>query len=107
MEHDAYPLGDLMAVTRLRMAVPVRHERTVAFVTRARGCGLEEVLRPVYAASAMAADLHERRVKASVSLRDAASRAGIRAVEWSGVEQGRLVPESMDDWNAMRKAVES
>lgn len=91
----------------LRDAVPVRHERTVAFVTRARGCGLEEVLRPVYAASAMAADLRERRVKASVSLRDAASRAGIRAVEWSGVEQGRLVPESMDDWNAMRKAVES
>ncbi len=90
---------------KLREAQPVRHERSQAFVTRSRGCGIEEVLRPVYAASAMAADLRERRVRASVSLRDAASRAGIRAVEWSGVEHGRLVPESMDDWDALRKAI--
>jgi hypothetical protein len=90
---------------RLREAQPVRHERTTAFVTRDRGCRGEEVRRPVYQASPMAEELHERRVRASVSLRDAASRAGIRAVEWSGVEQGRLVPESPADWEVLRGAV--
>jgi len=53
-------------MTRLRKAEPVRHERSVAFVTRSR-----------------------------------------RAAEWSGVERGSLVPESMDDWNALRKAAEA
>ncbi len=90
---------------RLREAEPVRHERSHAFVTRTRGCGLEEVRRPVYAGSAMAEDLRQRRVHANVSLRDAASRAGIRAIEWCGVEQGRLLPESMADWDVLRGAV--
>lgn len=89
---------------RLREVTPMRHERGSAFVKRARGCGIEEVRRPVYAASPMAEDLRSRRVRASVSLRDAASRAGIRAVEWSGVEQGRLVPESPADWEVLRGA---
>lgn len=89
---------------KLREAPPVRHERAAAFVTRARGCGIEEVRRPVYERSAMADDLRARRVQASVSLRDAASRAGIRAVEWSGIEQGRLVPEAPKDWDVLRAA---
>ncbi len=89
---------------RLREAQPVRHERAPAFVTRARGCGMEEVRRPVYEVSGLAADLRAGRVLAGVSLRDAASRAGIRAVEWSGIEQGRLVPESAADWGVLRTA---
>lgn len=91
---------------KLREAAPLRHERAQAFVTRARGCALEEVLRPVYEPSAMADDLRQRRVTAGTSLRDAASQVGIRASEWSGVEQGRLVPESMTDWTRLRAAVE-
>lgn len=90
---------------RLREAAPVRHERRPAFVTRSRGCGIEEVRSPVYVVSPMATELRARRVGASVSLRDAASRAGIRAIEWSGVEQGRLVPESADDWIVLREAI--
>lgn len=91
---------------KLREATPVRHDRTSAFVMRKRGCSMEEVLMPVYERSAMAADLRARRVKAGVSLRDAASRAGVRAVEWSGVEQGRLVPDSMEEWSKLRAAAE-
>lgn len=89
---------------RLREAVPVRHERSDAFVKRARGCSIEQVRSPVYAVSAMATELRWLRVRASVSLRDAASRAGIRAIEWSGIENGRLVPETTADWDALRKA---
>lgn len=91
---------------KLREALPIRYERGAAFVTRERGCTLEEVAHPVYEPSAFAADLRERRITAGVSMRDAASRAGMRAVEWSGVEQGRLLPETREDWEAMRKAVE-
>ena len=90
---------------RLREAVPVRHERSAAFVKQSRGCSIEQVRSPVYALSPAAAELRERRVRASVSLRDAASRAGIRAVEWSGVEHGKLVPESASDWDVLRKAI--
>lgn len=90
---------------RLRDAIPVRHERSDAFVKQARGCSIEQVRSPVYAVSAAATELRERRVRASISLRDAASRAGIRAVEWSGVEQGKLVPESSADWDVLRKAI--
>lgn len=89
---------------KLRKAEPVRYERTSAFVMRARGCSMEEIQLPVYEPSAMAADLRERRRKAGVSLRDAASSAGVRAVEWSGVEQGRLCPESVEDWQVLRLA---
>ena len=59
----------------------------------------------MYALSPMAAELRERRVRAAVSLRDAASRAGIRAIGWSGIEHGRLVPESASDWEKLRGAV--
>lgn len=90
---------------RLREAVPVRHERSAAFVKYTRGCSLEEVRSPVYAVSPMATELRVRRVGASISLCDAASRAGIRAIEWSGVEQGKLVPETTADWDVLRKAV--
>jgi hypothetical protein len=90
---------------RLREALPIRHERTDAFVKQARGCSIEQVRSPVYALSPMATELRTRRVQASISLRDAASRAGIRAVEWSGVEQGKLVPESRADWDVLRKAI--
>ena len=89
---------------RLRDAVPVRHERSAAFVKQARGCSIEQVRSPVYAISAMATELRERRVRGAVSLRDAASRAGIRAIEWAGIERGRLVPESSADWDVLRKA---
>ena len=89
-----------------RKAEPVRYERTSAFVTRQRGCSMEEVQMPVYERSAMAEDLRERRVKAGVSLRDAASRAGVRAAELSGVEQGRLLPASMEMWERLRAAAE-
>lgn len=91
---------------RLREAQPVRYVRAQAFVTRARGCGLEEVRRPEYEVSQTAKDLREQRVRASVSLRDAASRAGIRAVEWSGIEHGRIVPESTADWAVLQGAVQ-
>lgn len=90
---------------RLRDAIPVRHERTAAFVKQARGCSIEQVRSPVYAVSPAATELRARRVRASVSLRDAASRAGIRAIEWSGVEHGKLVPASPADWDVLRKAI--
>lgn len=90
---------------KLREVTPLRHRRTNAFVMRARGCTMEEVTMPVFEPSAMAVDLRERRVKAGVRLGEAASRAGVRVLEWSGVETGRLVPDSMDDWETLRKAV--
>jgi len=90
---------------RLREAVPVRHERSDAFVMRARGCSIEQVRSPVYAVSAAATELRVRRVRACISLREAASKAGIRAIEWSGVEHGKLVPESSADWDILNKAV--
>jgi hypothetical protein len=90
---------------RLREAVPVRHERSDAFVKRARGCSIEQVRSPVYAVSPAARELRERRVRESISLCDAASRAGIRAIEWSGVEHGKLVPEAAADWDVLRRAV--
>lgn len=90
---------------RLRDAVPVRHERSDAFVMRKRGCSIEQVRSPVYAVSPAATELRARRVRASVSLRDAASRAGIKAIEWNGIEHGRLVPESSSDWDQLRRAI--
>lgn len=83
---------------KLREAEPIGYERGAAFVTRSRGCGLEDVRTPVYNVSAPAGALRTARKVAGLGLRDAASVIGIRAVELGGLERGRLVPEDPLDW---------
>lgn len=91
----------------LRASVPVSYRRGAAFVTRARGCGLEDVRTPVYTLSRQATDLATYRKELGLGLRDAANRIGIRAVELSGLEHGRLVPEDPSDWERMMGALET
>jgi hypothetical protein len=79
-------------------AIPVRHERSVAFVTRQRGCSMEEIRSPVFDLSPRAEKLHALRLGLGLGLRDAASQMGIRAVELSGLERGRMVPSRAADW---------
>lgn len=86
---------------KLRAAEPAGYERGPAFVTRARGCGLEDVRTPVYEKGSNAAALRLLRTHAKLGLRDAASALGISAVELSGLERGRLVPEDKNDWLKM------
>lgn len=90
---------------RLREVAPARHERTAAFVTRERGCSYEEVRRPMYRLSQGAHDLAALRKKLGVGLRDAAIRIGVRAVELSGLEHGRLEPEDPDGWSKILEAL--
>ena len=78
---------------RLVPASPIRYERSVAFVTRQRGCSLEDVRVPVYERSRGAERIVALRKEIGLGLRDAASRMGIRAAELSGLERGSLVPE--------------
>lgn len=78
---------------KLVPASPIRHERSVAFVTRQRGCSVEDVRLPVYERSRGAERIVALRKELGLGLRDAASRMGIRAAELSGLERGSLVPE--------------
>ena len=86
---------------KLIEAEPSGYERGAAFVTRARGCGLEDVRTPIYNVSAPAGALRTARRVAGLGLRDAASMIGVRAVELGGLERGRLVPEDPLDWAEM------
>lgn len=90
---------------RLREATPIEHRRSAAFVTRTRGCGLEDVRTPVYVVSVEAKGLLELRKQFGLGLRDAAGKIGIKAVELSGLEQGRLVPEGAADWMKMAEVL--
>lgn len=78
---------------KLVPAAPIRHERSVAFVTRQRGCSLEDVRVQVYERSRRSERIVALRKELGLGLRDAASRMGIRAAELSGLERGSLVPE--------------
>lgn len=86
-------------------ARPLRHERSLAFVTRERGCFLEDVMLPVFDRHPRARALRTKRVSTGMSLGVAASRAGIRAAQWSGIEQGRLVPETESGWSELEAAI--
>jgi hypothetical protein len=86
---------------KLRESTPAAHRRGPAFVTRSRGCGLEDVRTPVYNVSAPARELARLRSERGIGLRDAAAALGIRAVELSGLERGRFEPEDSGDWALM------
>lgn len=73
---------------KLREANVMAYSRGVAFVTRARGCGLEDVRVPVYTICYEARAFYELRRSSGLGLRDAASALGIRAIELSGLEHG-------------------
>lgn len=90
---------------KLIKADPSGYERSAAFVTRARGCTLEDVRTPVYPVSARAGALRVLRRTKGLGLRDAASLLGIRAVELSGLERGRLVPEDEGEWMNMLETI--
>jgi len=79
---------------RLREATPRTHVRAPGFVTRSRGCGLEDIRMPLYDVSPEAHALSALRKEIGLGLRDAASKLGIRAIELSELERGRLVPEN-------------
>jgi len=86
---------------KLREATPYKHERGIAFVTRSRGCGLEDIRTPLYDVCPGARAISATRKEAGLGLRDAAIKFGIRAVELSGLESGRLVPEDPNEWATM------
>ena len=86
---------------RFTEATPTRYERSPAFVTRERGCSLEDVRRPVFIIGSQAQGLTRRRKELGLGLRDAAARLGMRAVELSGLEHGRLVPVDREEWARM------
>ena len=85
---------------------PSRYERGAAFITCVRGCTLEDVRTPVYPSSTRAGALRTLRKVARLGLRDAASMLGVRAVELSGLERGRLVPEDESEWLKMFEKLE-
>lgn len=91
---------------KLLDVTPIGYERGAAFVSRARGCGLEDVRTPVYPASAHAGALHTLRRVAGLGLRDAASVLGLRAVELSALERGRVTPEDESEWVRMMETLE-
>jgi len=81
---------------------PSEYRRGPAFVTRARGCGLEDVRMPVYGVSAEARGLSELRKLLGFGLHEAARKIGIKAIELSCLERGQLVPEGgRNDWMMM------
>lgn len=91
---------------KLVPASPIRHERSVAFVTRQRGCSVEDVRLPVYERSRGAVKILALRKTLGLGLRDAASRMGIRAAELSGLERGSLVPEHRaTGWSELEAAL--
>lgn len=83
---------------KLKEVPPTGYSRGPAFVSRSRGCTLEDVRVPCYSRCPEARDLYDLRRDRGIGLRDAASKIGIRAVELSGLERGSLVPENRDDW---------
>ncbi len=86
---------------KLKKAVPDGFRRGTAFVSRERGCSMEEVRVPVYHVSLEACLLVELRKARGLGLHVAANKLGIRAVELSGLEHGRLVPEEPSAWKRM------
>ena len=91
---------------KLREATPVGYHRGAAFVTRTRGCALEDVRTPQYWVSQAALDLADYRKELGLGLSVAANKIGIRAVELSGLEHGRYVPEEPGAWAKMMEALE-
>lgn len=86
---------------KLREVSPLVYRRSSAFVTHTRGCGLEDVRMPSYDVRPEARALSALRKDAGLGLHAAAGRIGIRAVELSGLEHGRLVPEDTGEWAKM------
>ena len=93
-------------IMKLVKADPSGYERSAAFVTRARGCGLEDVRSPMYAVSARAGALRTLRKVARLGLRDAAIELGVSAIELSSLERGRMVPEDENEWLKMLETLE-
>ncbi len=90
---------------KLIAATPIEYKRGTSFVTRARGCGIEDVRVPSYRISVEARGLAELRKQLGLGLRDAAIKIGIKAIELSGLERGQLVPSDEKDWFEMAKAL--
>ncbi len=87
---------------KLREATPIKFTRGTSFVTRERGCSMEDVRVPSYNISVEARGLSELRKQLGLSLRDAASKVGVSAVEFAKLERGQLVPVGgRGEWMAM------
>ena len=86
---------------KLRPVTPEKYARGTAFVTRARGCVLEEIRTPIYSTTPESDALWALRRKLKLSLGEVASRIGVGAIEVSGLERGRLAPEEWGDWTKM------
>ncbi len=90
---------------KLREATPSHYEHGPAFVTRARGCGLEDIRVPVYCVSPQAKELRTLRRMANLKVGDVAGKLGIHVLELLGMERGRFVPENPNDWEIVMKAL--
>ena len=91
---------------KLRPVEPRSHQRSATFVTRARGCTLEEILAPIYTVPEEARELFRFRKEKGIGLGVAAGKLGIRVVELSGLERGRYVPEDPSDWARMKETLD-
>lgn len=89
---------------KLREATPRTHVRASGFVTRARGCQLEDIRMPLYDVSPEARELSALRKRIGLGLRDAACKLGLRAIDLSELERGRLVPEN---WTKILETLKS
>lgn len=71
---------------------PIGTRETLAFVTRESGCGVETLKLDVFSDEdrARGEALRERRVAAGLCLGQAADFLGLRAVDLSGLERGRM-----------------
>lgn len=87
-------------------ARPVKYTRGTAFLTRERGCTLEEILTPIYTIGSCARILTMQRKHLGLGLREAALRLQISAVELSGLERGHLVPERGSDWDTLLRGLD-
>jgi hypothetical protein len=90
---------------------PIGLRKTVAFVTRADSCALEDVAVPVYPKNPHAEELRRRRIALGFSLGDGASVLGITAAEMSGLEHGRMEFEGTEDaasnYSNFQRAIEA
>jgi hypothetical protein len=91
---------------KLREAIPTAHVRATGFVTRSRGCALEDIRRPLYDVVPEASAFRALRVKSRIGLSVAANRIGIRAIELADLERGKLVPADSKRWGQMMVAIQ-
>lgn len=78
--------------------MPIGKHKAWAFVTRADGCGVDEIEVNEYPPSPAGEDARKLRVECGLRLHDVAKALGVGAAEVSGVERGSHVPENWAAW---------